>query len=96
MIKYDIICSINLAESVQEIDEFEKTLNSVMSNYGVNEQFKIGADICIMQLSVNRNLKQKEKDTIKEMLQTQLNSNSVLSKLVVKQISKSSNKSQSR
>ena len=94
MIKYDIICSINLAESVQEIDEFEKALNSVMSNYGANEQFKIKADICIMQLSVNRNLKQKEKDTIKEMLQTQLNSNSVLSKLVVKQISKSSSKSQ--
>jgi ribosomal protein L16 Arg81 hydroxylase len=85
-IKYNVICSFNVGESVPSIKNLLKDMNDILSRYGCSEQLIAKADIKVMEISVNRKLERKEIEIIKRMLQDNFNKSSLLSNLTVKSL----------
>lgn len=93
-ITYEVICSLNLGESVPSIKEFEEALNAILTTHGVANDYHIETGFPLMEMSVSRNLTKEEEETILNVMRNEFSSSDVLSSVTLKRLSrKSSSKS---
>ena len=72
-ITYKINLSFNLGNAVDSIGRLEESFDAISSQYGVDVGLKIRGQGLIMNLTVSRELKTKEREMIKKILLEQMN-----------------------